>query len=44
MILAVLAANVGVLWVAVEATTIVTAFLVGFDGPGARSRPPGSTS
>ena len=30
MILAVLAANVGVLWVAVEATTIVTAFLVGF--------------
>jgi len=30
MLLAVLAANVGVLWVAVEATTIVTAFLVGF--------------
>ena len=29
MLLAVLAANVGVLWVAVEATTIVTAFLVG---------------
>jgi len=30
MLLAVLAANVGVLWVAVEATTIVTAFLVGY--------------
>jgi hydrogenase-4 component F len=29
MALAVLAANLGVLWVAVEATTIVTAFLVG---------------
>ena len=29
MLLAVLAANVGVLWVAVEATTIVTVFLVG---------------
>jgi hydrogenase-4 component F len=29
MVLAVLAANLGVLWVAVEATTIVTAFLVG---------------
>lgn len=29
MTLAVLAANLGVLWVAVEATTIVTAFLVG---------------
>jgi hydrogenase-4 component F len=29
MALAVLAANVGVLWVAVEATTILTAFLVG---------------
>jgi hydrogenase-4 component F len=29
MLLAVLAANVGVLWVAVEATTIVTAFLIG---------------
>ena len=29
MLLAVLAANVGVLWVAVEATTIVTTFLVG---------------
>ncbi len=29
MLLAVLAANVGVLWVAVEATTVVTAFLVG---------------
>ena len=30
MLLAVLAANVGVLWVAVEATTIVTTFLVGY--------------
>ena len=30
MALAVLAANLGVLWVAVEATTILTAFLVGF--------------
>ena len=29
MVLAVLAANLGVLWAAVEATTIVTAFLVG---------------
>ena len=29
MLLAVLAANVGVLWVAVEATTVVTTFLVG---------------
>jgi len=29
MLLAVLAANVGVMWVAVEATTIVTTFLVG---------------
>jgi hydrogenase-4 component F len=29
MVLAVLAANLGVVWVAVEATTIVTAFLVG---------------
>ena len=29
MLLAVLAANLGVMWVAVEATTIVTAFLVG---------------
>ena len=29
MLLAVLAANVGVLWVAIEATTIVTVFLVG---------------
>jgi hydrogenase-4 component F len=29
MLLAVLAANVGVLWVAIEATTIVTTFLVG---------------
>ena len=29
MLLAVLAANVGVMWVAVEATTITTAFLVG---------------
>ena len=29
MALAVLAANLGVLWVAIEATTIVTAFLVG---------------
>ena len=29
MLLAVLAANVGVLWVAVEATTIITVFLVG---------------
>ena len=29
MLLAVLAANVGVLWVAVEATTVVTVFLVG---------------
>jgi hydrogenase-4 component F len=32
MILAVLAANLGVLWVAVEATTIVTTFLVGHRG------------
>jgi hydrogenase-4 component F len=31
MALAVLAANLGVVWVAVEATTIVTAFLVGQD-------------
>ena len=30
MMLGVLAANVGVMWVAVEATTIVTTFLVGF--------------
>lgn len=30
MALAVLAANFGVLWIAVEATTILTAFLVGF--------------
>src|SRR5690606_36202319 len=30
MALAVLAASLGVLWVAVEATTILTAFLVGF--------------
>ncbi len=29
MLLAVLAANVGVLWIAVEATTVVTTFLVG---------------
>jgi hydrogenase-4 component F len=29
MLLAVLAANVGVLWVAIEATTVVTTFLVG---------------
>ncbi len=29
MALAVLAANIGVLWVAIEATTVVTAFLVG---------------
>jgi hydrogenase-4 component F len=29
MALAVLAANLGLLWVAIEATTIVTAFLVG---------------
>ena len=29
MITAVLAGNLGVLWVAIEATTIVTAFLVG---------------
>ena len=29
MVLAVLAANLGVVWVAIEATTIVTAFLVG---------------
>jgi hydrogenase-4 component F len=32
MSLAVLSANLGVLWVAVEATTIVTAFLVGHKG------------
>jgi hydrogenase-4 component F len=32
MCLAVLAANVGMFWVAVEATTIVTAFLVGHNG------------
>ncbi len=32
MLLAVLAANLGVLWVAVEATTIVTTFLVGHRG------------
>ncbi|MET7339170.1 proton-conducting transporter membrane subunit [Nonomuraea sp. NPDC005650] len=30
MALAVLAANLGVMWVAIEATTILTAFLVGF--------------
>lgn len=32
MVLAVLASNLGVLWAAVEATTIVTAFLVGHRG------------
>jgi hydrogenase-4 component F len=32
MLLAVLAANLGVLWVAVEATTVVTTFLVGHRG------------
>jgi hydrogenase-4 component F len=30
MLLAVLAGNVGVMWVAVEATTVITTFLVGF--------------
>jgi len=32
MLLAVLAGNVGVMWVAVEATTVITTFLVGFRG------------
>ena len=30
MLLAVVAGNVGVMWVAVEATTIITTFLVGY--------------
>ena len=44
MACAVLAANLGVLWVAIEATTVVTAFLVGQDRtPRRLSRRPGST-
>ena len=43
MLLAVLAANLGVLWVAVEATTIATTFLVGHRRTTGRSRRRGST-
>ena len=43
MALAVLADNLGLLWVAIEATTIITAFLVGHAAPAPRSRRPGST-
>ena len=45
MLLAVVAGNVGVMWVAVEATTIITTFLVGHRRtPGDRSKRRGSTS
>ena len=44
MTLALVADNLGVVWVAVEATTIATAFLVGHHRSRRGSRPPGSTS
>ena len=44
MYLAVLADSLGVMWVAIEATTIVSALLVGFYGNRLPWRPPGNTS
>ena len=45
MLLAVTTNNVAVMWVAIEATTIISALLVPLHvEPGPRWRPPGSTS
>ena len=43
MSLAVMATSIGTMWVSIEATTVVTAFLVGHRGRGPPSRRRGST-